>query len=171
MELTMWLSIGLIAALLIGCTPLLPIVVVAMVIVVLVTIVRHNRERRHYRLGIEQALRTVGHSTMVECRAHACSCGRRIRTLRYKINKINNRIDYLTQLGIVDSALPYAGTNYDSTINTLKGMRIRAIEQLRVITRKRIELDNILAMQEQSGIEQPVSDSDEIVPLSEKYLW
>jgi hypothetical protein len=170
MELTMWLSIGLIAALLIGCTPLLPIVVVAMIIVVLVTIVRHNRERLNHRQSIEQALRNVGHSTMVECRAHACSCGRRIRTLRYKINRINNKIDYLTQLGIVDSALPYADSNYNSTINILKGIRERSIEQLRVITKKRIELNNVLAMQEQSGIEQTVSDSDEIVPLSENCL-
>ena len=170
MELIMWLLIGLIAAILIGCTPLIPIAVVVMLIVVLVTMVRYHRDRLHGDRRIAQALRSVGHSTMTECSAHACACGRRIRTLRYRINKINNRIDHLTQLHIIDSSLPYDSLPYNRTIALLERIRSRCVRELNTVLRTRLKLNKVLSLQEGVSIEQPVKANDEIVPLSEKYL-
>ena len=171
MELIMWLLIGLIAAILIGCTPLIPVAVVVMLIMALVTTVRYHRDRMHSDRHIARALRSVGHSTMRECSAHACACSGRIRALRYRINKINNRMEYLRQLQIVDSSLPYdEALHYNKVIELLERKASRHMMEIRSLRKTRAKLNGVLALQVESGIERLVSDSDEIVPLSEKYL-
>lgn len=171
MELIMWLAIGLIAALLIGCTPLIPIVAVAMLIVVLATMVRYHRDRAHSIAQREQALHGIGYRSMHACSVHACAHSRRIRELQCRINKINNKIDYMAQLSVIDSGLPYGDAlYYDRIISALERIKGRYMHELLVLRKTRTKMNKVLAMQEGSGIEQPVSDTDEIVPLSENYL-
>jgi hypothetical protein len=171
MELIMWLTIGLIAALLIGCTPLLPIAAVAMLIVVLATMVRYHRDRAHSIAQREQALQGIGYRSMQACSVHVCMHSRRIRELQYRINKINNKIDYMAQLRIIDNSLPYGDTlYYGQIIATMERIKGRYINELLVLRKTRTKMNKVLAMQEGSVIEQAVRDSDEIVPLNENYF-
>ena len=77
----------------------------------------------------------------------------------------------MAQLSVIDSGLPYGDAlYYDRIISALERIKGRYMHELLVLRKTRTKMNKVLAMQEGSGIEQPVSDTDEIVPLSENYL-